>query len=176
MLRKKVFLGLVVALSLFIVVGCSKSSNNGSSSSIITENVNSFDTKVDTFDFKFDKSKTLKKASFVYSGSTSKMEGENYFIADYRTKSNTVFVFRYAINYYESQKIEDVMSQKKATSKGTKKINNYEYQIYEGKIQSGEKSIFYVYQYNNDTYLMTFISNYNLDDLIDKFMNALQFN
>ena len=154
---KKVLSTLLVLLSVFILVGCG----------------NKIEVSVGDTNVKLDKTDKLKSISFIYPSNTSIMKDKNYYIIDYR--KNNSFVFREAINYYENQSIEEVIKEKNLLDTGKKEINNIEWYLYAGSTQNGESCYYYAYEYNKDTYLITFISNKNMDSFIKEVMNKIEF-
>ncbi len=155
---KKILLVLVI---LFALVGCKK------------DEVKVYETKVGELDIKLDSEAKLKDMSFIYSSSGNKTTDDRYFIIDH-SKDN-MFVFRFAVNYYDNQTIEDVMNEKNAQNGNTKKIGNIEWKYYEGDNSTSEETYYYAYLYNNGVYLISFISNEDMNNYINIVMDKIVF-
>lgn len=169
-MKRKIFLLLMIGLSLFMITGCKSTATTEQAVHGVV-----FEATVGDEIIYLDGKANVEKFVFPYTTSGALMHDSGYHIVDY-SKDGVSFVFRQAVNYYKGKALDSVMSEKTVTSTGTKEYNGITYKTYEGKSQTGEKALYYGYQDGNDTYLITFISNKDLNDLIEQVMNHAAFN
>ena len=175
-MKKKIILSLLVIVALFTITGCgnSKTENNDK-----TEKQNEvIKVDIDDITVNLDSTKELNKLSFKYDTKSerSKVEhlnGKNYYMTDYY--SNGSVGLRISIEYKEGMTVAEVMNTKTGTSQGNKSFNNIEWKYYEGLTKNKENVYYYAYQYDKDTYLIGFVTNKSIDNLIDIFMNNVSF-
>jgi hypothetical protein len=93
-------------------------------------------------------------------------------------ENKTSFLFQLTVDYVANTTYDKALTGKTIVGEnGTKTINGKEYHLYEGKSMTGEKIFYYVYQYDNDSYYMSFIFNKGKEseEFIEKFMNTVSY-
>ena len=120
-----------------------------------------------------DEKRELKKLSFMYDSKVRYMSGDSYYMMDYYV--NNSIELRISVEFKKDSTPSDEMTSKNASQKGTKKINDIEWIYYEGKNMTNQNTYYYLYQVDNDTYVVAFITSKNVDILINTFMNNVLF-
>lgn len=169
-MKKKIYLTLLLFISIFLIVGCNKSSNKNNNEN--TKN-DTLEVKVDDVTVELDLTGSFNDLSFKYPAKATTMNVGTYYLMDYM--NNDDLVVRVAIYRFENKTLDETMNGASAAPKGTKSYNERYWHIYEGTTDDGKNSYNYAYQYNNDTYTITFISGKNINDFIETFMNTITF-
>ena len=172
---KKILIILLTLVGIFTLTGCEKNNQTNTTNNTNTnEKQNQSNIKIGNIDVELNRSSSFKKISFKYPDKGAYSNLGTYVIMD--LMNNDDLLVRVAMSFYENKSIDKVYSDSKLTKTGDKKYNNYTYNIYEGKQDDGKNIINYTITYNNDTYIISFISDKNIQDFIELFMNNVIFN
>ena len=172
---KKVICIVIFILVVTILAGCGKNNGNNEGAKVaepVEVTVNDLPVKLDTIG-------TFNDVSFYYPEG-SKWTAKDQYNIDYYTAEyheGHSILFRVALEYSENKTIDEVMGSKNASNDASKTINGIEWQIYNGENLYGDKTIYYAYRHNNDTYTILFMFGGQQDkNFVDVFMNTVTFN
>ena len=168
-MKKKIIICLVLLISICFVTSCNNKKEDNTTTTTTTKeaegNIAIGDEKVSLSEDGFFEKMTFKyvKNSIVNSLGT-------YTILVYQKKGTDQELFRIGITKFYG-KPETVMGDT-ATKVGTKKVNDIEWEIYQGD----NKMNTYAYYYDYDTYTISFMSNEDTTKLEEEFMKTVKFN
>lgn len=162
---------ILLILLLFTITGCGQVSNN--KTAVEGNRQKEVVAQIDHLEVKLNSNGAFKRLTFKYPHDATTMNVGTYYMMDYLDNGN--FVFRIAMYCFENRTLDETMKDTTSTFKGTKTINDRIWHIYEGKTNDNKNLLNYAYQYNNDTYTITFIFDNNLDEFINVFMNNVRF-
>lgn len=180
---KKIILSLLVILSLFIVTGCNKESNQNTTSksekSIKYDTVKIYDKKI-----ALNSKSSIQKMSFMTNKDEliNRTSGINVTYVTYEdeTKADDIIVsagatvINVSMRVFEGKTIDEVMS--KAPYKRTnKKVGDIEYQYF-NYTDDSINGYCYCYNYEGNTYTITFEAKIDINAFIDTFMKNVSFN
>ena len=173
MKKKVVLVGIVVlmlAIGLFILAGCGAKKE--------AEPVDETLFKINGLEFHLDQEKEYKGMKYVISGDFKKAEYEigipciqyNY----YQEDGTNLLFFR--IFFYEGKTNEDAVKDLDlgAITLTEGKTDNIEYKLYEEPRDDGTIHFYFVNKDNN-TYVINFVSRYDIKDFEEKVMKTIKF-
>ena len=173
-MKKKIILLMILVLTLGIVTGCGGSSSQEESSNKKGKENNDATVKVGNKDVKINRSGSFVEMTFRYPDSALASNVGTYSIIDYM--DNNEFVFRIALYFFEGKTIEDVMAGSTLSSVDALPYGEYTWNVYQGKQDDGKSVLNYVTQVGDNSYTVTFISDYDMKDFADAFMKNVNFN
>ena len=170
---KKIFLSLLVILSIFGFTGCgssnkevsNNSSNKKSNEVYVTIGSDKYELNDKTelnelhylnnyVDFNTDRVGNTRTMSFNYDGK---------------------FSFEVRVNYQDEHSIDEVKELLDEYEEKTKEVNGIKYFYYEYKNDLGDIVHYYLYEYNNKPYSIIFFLGENPGNIEEVFMNNVSF-
>lgn len=116
---------------------------------------------------------SFNKISYKFPSKASSSNVGTYAIIDLMDSSD--LLVRVAMSIYTGKTIGDVMKGSNLSSVDAVEFNNNIWNLYEGMQEDGKKILNYVTQESGDSYSITFISDKNINDFVNEFMNNVVF-
>lgn len=166
---RKLLLTLIVIIMLFVITGCdnNKNSNGKTTSNEIT---------IDGEKIKIDKKANLKDLTYTYS---DKLDVESQRVGVFLTYTKDNPQFRISLTYAENSSLEDSIKILSVEEDSQVKVNGKIWNTYKRTDDNGIYKVF-AYEYKNTTYIISFVklpnSDIDLSDLINAFMNNIEYN
>ena len=172
-MKRKIGLSLLVIVCLFMTTGCLLRYAKTESESMPSTIGRGVEVKVENTTVELNSKKLFHALSFQYPAAAQAMTVGDYFVADYMDGND--LVFRLGVYYFEGKTKEQAMADSSIPQVGTKTVNGVEWDYYSGKNANGEQTENYVYQFNNDTYTITFIHTKDTSELEEVFLQNSYF-
>ena len=165
---------IIVILTIFILFlgGCGNKNNNTNNESGNNEQENTADKLIiDGYDLSLTEESTFNEMSYKYpSRTTVTYSIGTAEILNYPKMGSDESLFRIALGkMYNS--VEEAMKGDTFTKVGTKRIGNYDWEIYNDK----DNNHSYAYYYNHETYVISFVSTINIDEFESELLKTVEF-
>ena len=155
-----------------MLVGCSNKNENNNSNK--KEEEKKKDTvKVGEYEVELGTAAIFNGMEFRYVKDATTSSLGTYTIMD--LMENSDLVVRVAVTYYSGKKLEDVVKGASLTKIGSEIYNSSIWDVYNGVQNDGKKINVYFTEKDHDTYSVTFISDFSLDNFTALFMNNVSF-
>ena len=165
-MKKKIIFSILIVLALFAITGCGNSEKGTKQKT--------YEVTVKDLTVTYDTTESLHDITYLKASAFGSMTGKAYSTTEYR-KDNISFRYSISINYYKSQTITEALMNRDFTKLANKKYNGIEYEVYSKKNIDNDTITVYAYRNNKDTYTIQFVSSYDINDLIDIFMNNISY-
>lgn len=170
-MKKRMWLGICLVIILFSIVGCgSTPSTNGGNTN---KNKSDIKTTVEDLDIILDMNGSFNGMKYKYPANIMASNLGTYVIMDYM--NGPEFIFRIGMYFFENKNLDKVMETSKLTDSYLTNINGKTWHVYNGIGDDDKKVTNYAYQYNDDTYTITFIYDKDISSFMNVFMNTVQF-
>ena len=172
---KKILVFILSIVMLFTITGCgnNNSSSPENNSNGTTKNEDVFKLKIDNIDVELNSSSSFNNLSYKYPSKGIYSSFGTYVIIDLMNSSD--LLVRVAMSYYQGKTIGDVIKGSDLSSVDAKTFNNNTWNIYKGKQNDGKNILNYITVDNGDAYSIAFISDKDINDFINSFMNNVKF-
>lgn len=165
-MKKKLFI-VILLVSIFTLTGCSLFEvKKEEKKKEIEENY----IKIDGYKLVFSENGTFNDMTFKYPKGTEVNSLGTSSILVYLKKDSDEALYKIMFGLMENTSIEDAM--KGFTKEKERKINDITWKVYNDG--SGQHS--YAYTYNDDTYVIGFLSNSYIDRLEEELLKTVEFN
>ena len=171
-MKKRVLIVLLIIFGLFIITGCNKNIEDNNLDKPTKEETIS-NLKIGNVPVELDMSGSFNKISYKFPSKASSSNVGTYAIIDLMDSSD--LLVRVAMSIYTGKTIGDVMKGSNLSSVDAIEFNNNIWNLYEGIQEDGKKILNYVTQESGDSYSITFISDKNINDFVNEFMNNVVF-
>lgn len=171
-MKKKILICLLAIIALFTLTGCKnnkKTETKKDKELPIMENV---EAKVGRYTITLDKTASFNGISFKYPSNAVSSNVGTYSIIDYMDGNN--LVVRVATYFFDMKKPYEVMADSSLTETSTMSVNDKEWTVYEG-VQDDKQVTTLVLYYNNSTYTITFLSDYNITEFMNTFIASIEY-
>ena len=162
-MKKKLLI--VCLIILVFSVGCVNKKTNNNSSNSSSNDITEKGYNLDLTD-----TSSFKKLSYKYPHDVTISSLGTYTMLIYN-KDDGSQLFKIGITKFDNMSVDDAMQGASATKVATKNYNGIDWVQFDS---GGNNS--YVYQYNNDTYNISFLYDEDLSDFEDNFMKNVTFN
>ena len=173
-MKKKILLGLLVLVGLFMITGCGNKTNNiNHNISETNEKENQSSLKVGDVLVDLNKSGSFHDISYKYPENAMASNVGTFAIMDLMNGED--LVVRIAMYFYENKAMGEVNAGEGLYSVDAIEYNNNVWNVYEGT-KDGKKVMNYITQEGDDSYTITFLSNDDISEFSDAFMKTVIFN
>ena len=162
-MKKKLLL--IIILLLLFCSGCVLKNKTNTSKSTLEKEINS-----NGYNLSLNESGNFEKLSYKYPHDVTISSLGTYTMLIYN-KDDGSQLFKIGIAKFDNMSVDDAMQGASATKVATKNYNGIDWVQFDS---GGNNS--YVYQYNNDTYNISFLYDEDLSDFEESFMKNVKFN
>lgn len=169
---KRLLVCLLATIAIFGLTGCKDNKKVPEQKKGSAEVLKHVTTKIGNYEITFDKEAGFHGMNYKYSSAATYGNIDAYTIIDQLDGSN--LVYRIAMYYFEDMPEYEVMRDTTLTKAGEVKSNEEKWTIYKGKEDDQDVTTLTNY-YNGSTYIITFISDYDIDDFMSVFLSTISF-
>lgn len=180
MKEKKLLLCLIVILlsiGLFILTGCSSKEEVKEIETQANEIVDETLVKINGLEFHLDTEKTYKDISYMISENLKEVNQDRYRQYNYYQEDQTNLLF-FRIFYYDNKNNDAAIKDLGLDSNielTDGKTENIEYKYYASPRDDGGTMHFYFINKDGNTYVLNFVSKYDIKDFENKVLNSISF-
>ena len=178
-MKKKIFLGslilIILVLGIFSLTGCGakKEENKEQATQVVDETL----VKINGLEFHLNKEAEFKGLKYVIANEFKEVTHDRYVQYNYYQEDSTNLLF-YRVFHYENQgkekAIEDLGLDSNIELKDGK-TDNIEYKFYEQPRNDGGTIHFYFIEKDGNTYVVNFVSKYDIKDFEEKVVKSVKF-
>ena len=180
-MKKKIFLlGLIVIIlisGLLILTGCGAKNETKESEEQPETAVDETLVKINGLEFHLNKEASFKGLNYVIVNEFKEVIHDRYVQYNYYQEDSTNLLF-YRVFYYENQSKEKAIEDLGLDSTITLtdgKTDNIEYKFYEQPRNDGGTIHFYFINKDGNTYVLHFVSKYDIKDFEEKVIKSVKF-
>ncbi len=176
--RKKLLITLIIlmfTLAMIILTGCGAKKETAEEAASADESL----VKINGLEFHLDQEKEFKGIKYIISGDFAEVDHDMplpYIQYNYYQEDSTNLLF-FRVFYYEGKNfdyaINDLGIEDVTLSDG--KTDNVEYQFFAQPREDGGTINYYFINKDGNTYVVNFISKYDIKDFEQKVMNSIKF-
>ena len=174
-MKKKIILSIIVILTLFTITGCGntkKESNNKVKEITVDEKL----VKVNGIELHLDKEKEFKGIKYTITDDLKEANNDQY-IQYYLYQDSGPNLLFFRIFYYEGKSHENIrndLSIESSLSEEKGKTANVEYSYIDTKRSDGTIH-YYIIDKDDISYVINFVSQYDIKDFEKKVLNSIKF-
>ena len=176
-MKKKLFLGslilIILVTGLCSLTGCGKKKEENKEQQVVDETL----VKINGLEFHLNKEAEFKGLKYIIASEFKEVIHDRYIQYNYYQEDSTNLLF-YRVFYYENEgrdkAIQDLgLESNIALTDG--KTDNFEYKLYEQPRNDGGTIHFYFIDKDGSTYVLHFVSKYDIKDFESKVVKSVKF-
>ena len=171
-MKRKILLGLLVLVGLFMITGCGTKTNvikgNRSNEEVKTSNLKIGNVSVD-----LNRLASFHDISYKYPENATYGNMGTFAIMD--LMDGEKLAVRIAMYFYENKAMGAINAGAGLSSVDVIRYNNNTWNVYKG-VKDGKQVMNYATQEGDNSYTITFLSDYDIEEFSDVFMKTVIFN
>ena len=171
-MKKKILLGMLVLVGLFMITGCGTNPINTNGNTDNKE-IEASSLKIGNVSVDLNRSASFHDISYKYPENATYGNMGTFAIMD--LMDGEKLAVRIAMYFYENKTIGAINAGAGLSSVDVIRYNNNTWNVYKG-VKDGKQVMNYATQEGDNSYTITFLSDYDIEEFSDVFMKTVIFN